>query len=138
MSHISMNQFAHSVLNSQQLRSDRLNRSEYDYIETKLYIGLNDADTKVQEHETAAYIKVLKDVCINFDVPFSFDVIRGGYIHDDGEYTEESTIELTFIGVEKDSVDGIAQELRKAFNQESVLITSNLVHARYIRESEDD
>ncbi|MBP3892785.1 MAG: hypothetical protein J6D34_01950 [Atopobiaceae bacterium] len=106
--------------------------------ETKVYIGLNDADTKRQEHDTSSYISVLKRVCVEHGVPFSFDVINGGYIHDDGEYTEENTIVLTFIDVEKEIIDEIAQDLCADFHQESVLITTGPVHVRMIRGVSDD
>ena len=60
------------------------------------------------------------------------DVINGGYIHDDGEYTEEKTIVLTFIDVDKATVESIAQDLCELFNQESVLITIGLVKTQMI------
>ncbi len=53
-------------------------------IETKIYVGLNDAFTLRQEHETALYIDTLKNVCFQYHVPFSFSVQEGGYFHEDG------------------------------------------------------
>lgn len=103
--------------------------------ETQVYIGLNDAETKKQEHETDRYVSVLKKVCVDHGVPFSFDIVNGGYIHDDGEYTEEKTIVLTFINVPQGTVDDIARDLCVFFHQESVLITDDRVRVRTIRES---
>lgn len=71
-------------------------------------------------------------MCVSHKVPFSFDIINGGYIHDDGEYTEEKTIVLTFIDVDKTTVESIARDLCKLFNQESVLITTGLVKTQMI------
>ena len=101
--------------------------------ETQVYIGLNDATSKRQEHDTRHYVSILKDVCINHGTPFSFDVINGGYIHDDGEYTEEKTIVLTFIDVAWETVERVARDLCTLFNQESVLVTTGLVKAQLIR-----
>lgn len=100
--------------------------------ETKVYVGLNDSMTRKQEHDTGSYVTILKKVCVDHGVPFSFDVINGGYIHDDGEYTEEKTIALTFIDVERETVESIARDLCALFNQESVLVTTGLVKTQMI------
>ena len=101
--------------------------------ETQVYIGLNDSETKRQEHDTGRYVSILKRVCVEHGTPFSFDVINGGYIHDDGEYTEENTIVLTFIDIERETVEDIARDLCTLFNQESVLMTTGLVKIQMIR-----
>lgn len=80
----------------------------------------------------------MKRACVQYGVPFSFDVINGGYIHDDGEYTEENTIVLTFIDVSQETIDEIAKDLCVFFRQESVLITTSAIQARTIREVLDD
>ena len=98
-------------------------------IETKLYVGLNDADTRKQEHDTAMYVHVLKNVCRSYHVPFSVSLSQGGYMHADGEYTEELTLVLTLIDVDKGLIDEIARDLCVFFHQESVLITEDRVRA---------
>ena len=103
------------------------------YDETQLYIGLNDADAREQLLETEAYVSTLKEICRTYKVPFSFDVVEGGYVHDDGEYTEEKSIVLTFIDVSQDTVDAIAKELCSLFHQESVLVTSDRIRMRSVR-----
>ena len=103
--------------------------------ETKIYVGLNDSETKKQLFETEKYIAVLKDVCFAYHTPFSFNVIEGGYIHENGEYTKETTLELTLIGAKKETINEIAKDLCAFFNQESVLITENLIRSYFVRES---
>ena len=66
-------------------------------LKTEIYIGLNDQDTKEQRFETSRYLSLLKNVCISYRVPFSVSVIDGGYIHENGEYTEEKTLVLSLI-----------------------------------------
>ena len=105
-------------------------------IETKLYIGLNDADTLKQERETTFYIDVLKKACIQYGIPFSFDVRQGGYIHEDGRYTEERTLVLSLIDVDRDKANAIAKDLCERFNQESVLITEDRVRAYFVSDEE--
>ncbi len=104
-------------------------------IETRLYIGLNDANTLKQEHETEIYVKVLKHVCMSYRVPFSFTIVQGGYIHENGEYTQEQTLVLSLINVNSKTVSEIAKDLCVFFHQESVMITEGSIRAYFINEN---
>ena len=100
--------------------------------ETRIYVGLNDAVEKKQLMETEKYISVLRNVCHAYGLPFSFDVEEGGYIHENGDYTRETTLVLTLIDADKVIVNEIAKDLCTFFHQESVLITESLVRSYYI------
>ena len=102
--------------------------------ETKLYIGLNDMDTLKQEHGTCKYISILQNVCRSYQVPFTFAVEHGGYIHEDGRYTEEQTLVVSMIDIPDETVSEIAKDLCVFFRQESVLITEDIVKMYYISE----
>lgn len=104
-------------------------------VESKIYIGLNDSAANTQLFENEKYIKVLRNVCYSYRVPFSFNVQEGGYIYENGEYAKETTLVLTLIDVEKAVVNDIARDLCAFFRQESVLITEGTVQAYYIRET---
>ncbi len=104
-------------------------------IETKIYVGLNDSETLKQEHETVKYVSVLKHVCSNYHIPFSFSLAQGGYMNENGEYTEELTLVITLIDVEKKIINEIAKDLCVFFHQESVLITEDRVRSFFINES---
>ena len=106
-------------------------------IETKIYIGLNDSVTKTQLFETDKYVSVLRNVCNAYHIPFSFDVVEGGYMHENGEYTRETTLVLTMIDADKNTITEIARDLCAFFNQESVLITEDNVRAFFIKETLD-
>ena len=93
--------------------------------ETRIYIGLNDAQTKEQIFETERYMSVLKHVCRNYHVAFSVNIENGRYFHDDGEYTEETSFVLMLINADRKVVNEIAKDLCSFFNQESVLVTEN-------------
>ncbi len=100
--------------------------------ETRLYVGLNDAQTKKQTFETETYLAKLKELCFTYHVPFSVGIEEGGYFHESGEYVEEKTLVLTLIDAEKDTIRNIAKDLRALFHQESVLITEDDVKGCYI------
>lgn len=103
-------------------------------VETKIYVGLNDADSKKQEHATIRYVELLKHVCNHYKVPFSFVLEQGGYMHEDGEYTEETTIVISMIDVKKELVNEIAKDLCVMFRQESVMITEDHVRTYFVSE----
>ena len=126
---------ARRILAAQQAREESERNNSAVLEETKVYIGLNDSEAKEQKLETERYVSVLKKICQAYDVPFSFNVVEGGYMHDNGEYTEEKSIVLTFIDVKQETVDEVAKEACILFHQESVLITVDQIHARSIRES---
>lgn len=100
--------------------------------ETRIYIGLNDAQTKEQEHKTEKYMSVLKNVCRHYHVAFSVNIEDGGYFHDDGEYTEETAFVLVLINADQKVVTEIAKDLCFFFHQESVLVTEHHIDGRFI------
>ena len=100
--------------------------------ETRIYIGLNDAQTKEQKYETEKYMSVLKNVCRSYHVAFSVDIEHGGYYHDDGEYTEETAFILVLINADQKVINDIAKDLCTFFHQESVLVTQNQIDGYFI------
>ena len=104
-------------------------------IETKIYVGLNDSEDLTQVYETDMYISILKNVCRSYGVPFSFSVDQGGYVHKDGRYTQETTLVISLIDVEKNTVEEIAKDLCAFFHQESVMITENTVRTYFVKET---
>jgi hypothetical protein len=104
--------------------------------ETRIYVGLNDAETKKQIYETKKYLSLLKNVCKSYNVAFSLEVEEGGYFHNNGEYTEETSLVLILIDADKEVVKEIANDLCTFFNQESVLITENNIKGYFIGKEE--
>lgn len=104
-------------------------------IESKIYIGLNDVNTNTQLFENEKYVRVLRNVCYSYRVPFSFHVQEGGYIYESGEYARETSLVVTLIDVEKDIVNDIAKDLCAFFRQESVLVTESQIQAHFVRET---
>ena len=104
-------------------------------IETKIYVGLNDSVTKTQIFETEKYISILRNVCFAYHTPFSFDVEEGGYIHENGEYTRETSLILSLIDTDRKTVNEIAKDLCVFFHQESVMITEDRIRTYFISET---
>ncbi|MBR0208403.1 MAG: hypothetical protein IJQ43_05865 [Oscillospiraceae bacterium] len=104
--------------------------------ETKIYVGLNDSETLRQEFDTAKYVSILKNVCKSYRIPFSFSLAQGGYLHEDGRYTEEQTLVISLIDAEKSVINEIAKDLCVFFRQESVLITEERVRAYFVDRSQ--
>ena len=100
--------------------------------ETKIYVGLNDAITKQQKYNTETYINVMKYVCQSHHVSFSFVITEGGFFHENGEYTQEQTLVLSLIDVDKQVAEAIAKDLCAFFHQDNVLITECMVRAYYV------
>ncbi len=103
--------------------------------ETKIYIGLNDAQTLDQKFDTDKYKTILKQVCFSYHIPFSVSVSEGGYFHENGDYTEENTLVITLIDVPENVINEIAKDLCVFFNQESVMITTNEIKSYFIKET---
>lgn len=103
-------------------------------IETRIYIGLNDAETKEQKYDTEKYLGILKKVCQSYHVAFSVDIEDGGYFHEDGTYVEETSFVLLMIGTDREVVRKIAKDLCAFFNQEAVLITENQLDGYFVSE----
>lgn len=103
--------------------------------ETKIYVGLNDSVSLTQLFDSEKYVSILKHVCANYHVPFSFSIVQGGYYHESGELTQENTLLITLIDVDDKIVDEIAKDLCVFFHQESVMITYEHAKVRFIKES---
>ena len=103
--------------------------------ETRIYAGLNDSETLEQKFDTDKYVSILKNVCKSYGVAFSFSVQQGGYLHEDGRFTQENSLVLSLIDADKTTINEIAKDLCAFFHQESVLITENAVRAYYINET---
>ena len=87
----------------------------------KIYIGLNDQQTKKQEIETeTALIKVSKYLADHFEGATAYNAI-GIYKHDNGEIVRENSIVIELVFVNDQDVMTMIDHFRVVFNQESVM-----------------
>ena len=103
-------------------------------LEVKIFVGLNDSTTMEQKFDTEKYVSILRSVCKSYRAPFSFSLAEGGYFHDDGTYTQENSLIITLIDVDRKLIEEMSKDLCVFFHQESVMITESDVTTYYIRE----
>ncbi|MBQ7701900.1 MAG: hypothetical protein IJT54_05800 [Candidatus Methanomethylophilaceae archaeon] len=103
-------------------------------LECRIYVGLHDKDYHKQFFETDIYKMALKDICVKYRVPYSLQMLEGGYFHDDGTWVEENTLLITLVGAPKRTVYSIAKDLCVMFHQESVMITTGNVVTFNVRD----
>ena len=101
----------------------------------EIYVGLNDAKTHKQIFEKEKYISILKNVCHSYHTAFSYDVINGGYFHEDGSYVEEASLKLLILGEDIELVREIAKDLCAFFHQESVMVVFSDAEVEFLQES---
>ena len=92
-------------------------------IKYNIYIGLNDKDSKKQEISTERakeeVIKILNNNNINGLTMYKVD---GVFKHETGEVVFEKSLKVELMEVKKEDVLKSINELKKALNQESILL----------------
>lgn len=97
-------------------------------LEARIYVGLRDKDTHEQHYDTEKYKDMVKEICLSYRAPFSVQMMEGGYYHEDGTWVDENSLLITLLGAPRATIYDIANDLCKAFHQESVIITcSNVI-----------
>lgn len=87
----------------------------------KVYLGLNDQETKKQEIDTeTAMIKVSEYLADHFEGTTVYNGI-GVYKHNDGTIVRENSLIIELVYVEDQDVDKMINQFRVVFNQESVM-----------------
>lgn len=99
-----------------------------------IYIGLNDAKSKNQEHSTERFLRILYNVCKGYEVSFSVSELHGGYFCKDSTFVNENSLCITLVGAEDALADEIAKDICAFFNQESVMVIRDNVECRFISE----
>ena len=102
--------------------------------QAEIYVGLNDRITHKQKYEKEKYISILKKVCKSYHTAFSFDVIEGGYFHEDGTYVEETSLCVTLLDAKEELVKEIAKDLCAFFDQESVMVVYAKTQVEFVKE----
>ena len=93
-----------------------------------LYVGLNDKDTKVQEISTLEAYKI----CSRAIGDCSIQELTGFYTHNNGQHIVEKTLKIEIFGKAQDEIRKIADFIKLALNQESVIIEKTIVSSEFI------
>ena len=92
-------------------------------IKYNIYIGLNDKDSKKQEVSTRrAREEVIKILNNNNITGLTIYEVMGVFKHDTGEVVYEKSLKIELLEVKKEEVLRSVEELKKALNQESILL----------------
>ena len=93
-----------------------------------LYIGLNDKDTKRQEISTLDAYKIVSRAIGDC----SIQELTGFYTHHDGIVVTEKTLKAEVFGKTPEDIKKIAEFIKLALNQESVIIEKTIVSSEFI------
>lgn len=100
-----------------------------------IYVGLNDAETEIQMHETKKYAEVVDYVCRNNGICYTLHTARGGYQMENGDFVNENSLDVILMGAKEETVDELASELCALFGQESVLVLHDTAEMYFLSEN---
>ena len=102
-------------------------------IKYNIYIGLNDKDSKKQEVSTRrARQEVIKILNNNNITGLTMYEVMGVFKHEDGTITFEKSLKVELLEVEEEDVLRSIQELKKALNQECILLEKEKKEVNFI------
>lgn len=102
-------------------------------IKYNIYIGLNDKDSKKQEVSTRrAKEKVIKILNANNITGLTIYEVTGVFKHDTGEVVFEKSLKVELLEVEEEEVIRSIEELKKALNQECIMLEKEKKEVNFI------
>ena len=95
----------------------------------RLYMGLNDKDTKKQEHPTEEAFNLFQSLVLRqFDGATVWSA-KGIYTHEDGTQVSENTLCCELIFADYVHVKKFVTLLKEVFNQESIAVQMTKVES---------
>ena len=88
----------------------------------KLYLGLNDKDTKMQKYDILEAYKIANNIVLSHCEGATIYNGNGVYKHENGQVVVEQTLIIEISGADESRVASVIGELKSAFNQECVLV----------------
>lgn len=102
-------------------------------IKYNIYIGLNDKDSKKQEVSTRrARQEVIKILNANNITGLTMYEVTGVFKHEDGATTFEKSLKVELLEVEEEDVLRSIEELKKALNQECIMLEKEKKEVNFI------
>lgn len=90
----------------------------------KIYLGLNDKDTKQQEITIDQAVEVITKLLKDFKIEGATIIpATGYYTHNDGTIILEQSLIIELLFQDDETIKTIATALKLMFNQESVMTT---------------
>ena len=97
-----------------------------------LYVGLNDQKTKTQLISTLEAYKIVNNIVLTYTEGATVYEASGIYKHDDGSIVIEKTLRIELLFINEESVLQIISDLKKALNQESVVMQKDQIISKLI------
>lgn len=102
-------------------------------IKYNVYVGLNDKDSKKQEVSTRrAKEEVIRILNNNNITGLTMYEVMGVFKHEDGSVVFEKSLKVELLEVEENEVIKSIQELKRALNQESILLEKEKKEINFI------
>lgn len=107
------------------------NLAQSEGIKYTLFIGLNDKDTYTQKVSNEEAEKKVAEIAMKYVDGFTQLQGKGAYKDEKGIVTNENTLILSFDFATEEQIKGIASEVLKELNQNSVLIEKQKINYEY-------
>lgn len=99
---------------------------------TILYLGLNDKDTKTQKIDILEAYKITQNIILRYTGGATIFSADGIYTHEDGTVVIEKTLRIELFDVAPDRVAAVVDDLKKAFNQESIIVSQEVTETVFM------
>lgn len=97
-----------------------------------IYLGCKNKDF-YDENNTVEYVSNrIRELLAITEIGFSITGQIGGYLHENGKYVIENSIKITLVSNEdEEKFYPLIDELKKEYDQETVLIISKKINVSY-------
>lgn len=87
-----------------------------------LYVGLNNARSKVQEISTEDAQTIINKICGDNTT----QIVKGHYTHDDGTKVNETTLKVELLFKDDSSIRMMCNDLKRELQQESIAVSKTI------------
>lgn len=92
-------------------------------IKYNIYVGLNDRETLKQIIDTTKAKKEVYNILLKNNIKaYTIYLVNGVFTNEKNEITKEKTLKLEVLDIKKEDILKAIQEIKKALNQESILL----------------
>ena len=102
-------------------------------IKYNIYIGLNDKEELKQIIDTSKARKEVYNILLKNNIKgYTIYSVNGVFTNEVGDITREKTLKLEVLDIKKEDILKAIQEIKKALNQESVLLEEEVKKVNFI------
>ncbi len=93
-----------------------------------VYVGTNDKDTYEQIIPTDEVKSILDGICAKYVEGYTIHDAVGGWVDETGTFAHENTVICYLDDIPQETMYAIADEMRAALNQNTILIQTEMTH----------